>query len=283
MASKSFATVTGRGYRPSLINLGKWKYPAFVANLLYVCFAVIFPVGILIIVSLSRGWTGTVDLNNLSLQYFNYVFFVNPLAVRGIVNSLILAVAGATIAMLLSTVIAYTIHRTKSKASSWLDFVTTVPIAISGMVFAIGLLQALIQTPLYGTLGIILIAYIVRFFTYGQRSISGVLVSLTADLEESSRMSGAGWITTVRRILLPLVWPGFIGGWILLFTTFTREVSMSLLLGRSGTETMSVAIYSLMNNSPFGALAAYTTVQVIILFIAALILFRVTGGEGIQV
>jgi iron(III) transport system permease protein len=196
---------------------------------------------------------------------------------------MILAVSGATIAMILSTVIAYAIHRTKSWAAGWLDFITTLPIAISGMVLAIGILQALIRTPLYGTLEIILVAYIVRFFTYGQRSVSGVLISLSADLEESSRMSGAGWITTVRRILVPLVWPGFIGGWILLFTTFTREVSMSLLLARSGTETMSVALYNFMANTPFGALAAYTLVQIVILFFAALILLRITGGEGIQV
>jgi iron(III) transport system permease protein len=283
MSSRSYATVTGRGYRPAQVNLGKGKYIALAVNILYVIFSVAFPVGILLVVSLSKGWTGVIDLNQFTLQYFNYVFFVNPLAVHGIVNSMILAVAGATIAMVLSTVIAYSIHRTKGRAGSWLDFITTLPIAISGMVMAIGLLEALIRTPLYGTLEIILVAYVIRFFTYGQRSISGVLISLSSDLEESSRMSGAGWITTVRRILVPLVWPGFIGGWILLFTTFTREVSMSLLLSRSGTETMSVALYNFIANTPFGALAAFTMVQIVILFIAAFILLRVTGGEGIQV
>ncbi len=283
MSSRSFATVTGRGYRPTEVNLGKAKYIALAFNILYVIFSVAFPVGILVVVSFSKGWTGVIDINQFTFQYFNYVFFVNPLAIHGIVNSMILAVSGATIAMILSTVIAYAIHRTKSWAAGWLDFITTLPIAISGMVLAIGILQALIRTPLYGTLEIILVAYIVRFFTYGQRSVSGVLISLSADLEESSRMSGAGWITTVRRILVPLVWPGFIGGWILLFTTFTREVSMSLLLARSGTETMSVALYNFMANTPFGALAAYTLVQIVILFFAALILLRITGGEGIQV
>lgn len=283
MSSRSFTTVTGRGYRPSEINLGKAKYIALGINLLYLIFSVLLPVGILLVVSLSRGWTGVIDPNQFTLQYFNYVFFVNPLAIGGMVNSMILAVAGATIAMVLSTVIAYSIHRTRSRAGSWLDFITTLPIAISGMVLAIGLLQALIRTPLYGTLGIILVAYVIRFFTYGQRSISGVLVSLSADLEESSRMSGAGWITTVRRILLPLIWPGFIGGWILLFTTFTREVSMSLLLSRSGTETMSVVLYNFMANTPFGALAAFTMIQIVILFIAAFILLRITGSEGIRV
>jgi len=99
----------------------------------------------------------------------------------------------------------------------------------------------------YSTLWILLIAYVIRFFTYGQRSISGVILSLTADLEESSRVSGGGWLTTIRRILLPLVWPGFVGGWLLLFITFMREVSMSLLLSRGGTETLSVVALWLMN------------------------------------
>lgn len=283
MSSRSFAMVTGRGYRPTQVNLGKGKYIALALNVLYVIFSVAFPFGILLVVSLSRGWTGVIDPKQFTLQYFKYVFFINPLAVRGMINSLVLALSGATIAMILSTVVAYSIHRTKSRASGWLDFITTAPIAISGMVLAIGLLQALIRTPLYATLGIILVAYIIRFFTYGQRSVSGVLVCLSADLEESSRMSGAGWITSLRRILIPLVWPGFVGGWILLFTTFTREVSMSLLLCRSGTETMSVALYNFIANTPFGALAAFTMVQIVILYIAAFILLRITGSEGIQV
>ena len=142
---------------------------------------------------------------------------------------------------------------------------------------------ALIRTPVYSTLWILLIAYVIRFFTYGQRSISGVILSLSVDLEESSRVSGGGWLTTLRRILLPLVWPGFVGGWLLLFITFMREVSMSLLLSRGGTETLSVALYGLMIYSPIGAMAAFTMVQVALLFGAAFIFLRLTGSEGIRV
>lgn len=283
MASRSFATVTGRGYHPPRVNLGWGRYIALGINLAYLTLAVFLPIAALLIVSLSNAWFGHVDLGQLTTKYYTFIFSTSPLAVRGIQNSLILATSAATISIVIATVIAYAIHRTRSRMRAWLDLVTTIPIAVSGLVMAVGLLVALIRTPVYGTLWILLIGYVVRFFTYGQRSISGVILSLTADLEESSRVSGGNWFTTLRRILLPLVWPGVVGGWLLLFITFMREVSMSLLLSRGGTETLSVALYGMMNYSPIGAMAAFTMVQVALLFVAAFIFLRLTGSEGIRV
>jgi len=283
MASRSFATVTGRGYHPPRVNLGWGRYIALGINLIYLTLAVFLPIATLLIVSLSNAWFGYIDLGQLTTKYYTYIFSTSPLALRGIRNSFILATSAATIAIAIATVIAYAIHRTRSKMRGWLDFITTVPIAVSGLVMSVGLLVALIRTPVYSTLWILLIAYVIRFFTYGQRSISGVILSLSVDLEESSRVSGAGWLTTIRRILLPLVWPGFVGGWLLLFITFMREVSMSLLLSRGGTETLSVALYGLMIYSPIGAMAAFTMVQVALLFGAAFIFLRLTGSEGIRV
>jgi iron(III) transport system permease protein len=283
MASKSFATVTGRGYHPPRVNLGWGRYIALGINLVYLLLAVFLPVATLLIVSFSTAWLGRIDFGQLTTKYYTYIFSTSPLAVRGIRNSLILATSGATIAIAIATVIAYAIHRTRSKLRGWLDLITTVPIAVSGLVMSVGLLVALIRTPVYSTLWILLIAYVIRFFTYGQRSISGVILSLSTDLEESSRVSGGGWFTTMRRILLPLVWPGFVGGWLLLFITYMREVSMSLLLSRGGTETLSVALYGLMIYSPVGAMAAFTMVQVALLFGAAFIFLRLTGSEGIRV
>ena len=283
MASRSFATVTGRGYRPPRVNLGWGRYIALGINLIYLTLAVFLPIATLLIVSLSKAWLGTIDLGQLTTKYYTYIFTTSPLAVRGIRNSFILATSAATLAIVIATVIAYAIHRTRSRMRGWLDFITTLPIAVSGLVMSVGLLVALIRTPVYSTLWILLIAYVIRFFTYGQRSISGVILSLSVDLEESSRVSGGGWLTTMRRILLPLVWSGFVGGWLLLFITYMREVSMSLLLSRGGTETLSVALYGLMIYSPVGAMAAFTMVQVALLFGAAFIFLRLTGSEGIRI
>ena len=148
---------------------------------------------------------------------------------------------------------------------------------------AIGLLIVFIQTPIYGTLWILLAGYVIRYFTYGQRSVSGALISVSMDLEESSRISGAGWFSTIRRILMPLVAPGLIGGWLLLFITFMREASMSLLLARSGTETLAVALFSLLTNDTIGAVAAYTVVQVAIILALVAIFLRIARSDGFQV
>jgi len=283
MASRSFATVTGRGYKSVRVSLGWGKYVAFGINLVYLALAVVLPIVTLIIVSFSRSWSGDIDLGQLTTQYYTYLFTTDDIAARGLKNSLILSTSGATIAIIIATVIAYAIHRTRSKLRGWLDFITTVPIAVSGLIMAVGLLVLLIRTPLYGTLWMLLAAYVIRFFTYGQRSISGVILSLSTDLEESSRVCGGGWLTTMRRIMIPLVWPGFIGGWLLLFITFMREVSMSLLLSRTGTETLSVALYGVMVYSSVGAMAAFTLIQILLLFIAAALFLRLSGAEGLRV
>jgi iron(III) transport system permease protein len=283
IGSRAFTTVTGRGYRPPSVDLGWGRYVALAVNLLYLTLAVLLPIATLLVVSFSKAWLGNINLVDFTAHWYQFIFTQNPLALRGIKNSLILATVGATVGICIATIISYAIHRTHSKLRGWLDFITTVPIAVSGMVMSIGLLVALIRTPLYGTLSILLLAYVIRFFTYGQRSVSGIIVALSKDLEESSRVCGASWLTTTRRILLPLVWPGFVGGWLLLFITYMREVSMSLMLSRSGTETLSVALFELLSYAPYGAMAAFTMVQVVVVFFAAIIFIRFTRSEGITI
>ena len=281
MSRRSFATVTGRGYRPTRINLGKWKYLTCGINLLYIALAVVLPIATLVVVSFSRAWLGEINVSAFTTHWYKFIFTQSDITVRGIKNSLFLSTAAATIGVCIATIISYTIHRMKTKFGGWLDFVTTLPIAVSGMVMAIGFLAALIKTPLYGSIYLLLLAYVVRFFTYGQRSISGIMMALSMDVEESSRVCGAGWFKTMRRILLPLVLPGFVAGWLLLFITYMREVSMSLLLSRNGTETLSVALYDLLNYSPYGAMAAFTVVQVIIVLFAAMVFVRfVRSGDN---
>ncbi len=283
LAARSFVTITGRGYRPQRLDLGWRRYVALAVNVLYLVAAVILPLATLIAVSFSRAWQGSIQLDQFSTQYYVYLVETNPLALRGIRNSLLLAAVSATLTLALAAVIAYAIHRTKSRWRNWLDIITTVPIGVPGLVLAIGLLVALIRTPLYATVWILIVAYTVRFFSYGQRSVSSAIGSVGKELEESSRTSGASWFTTVRRVLLPLLLPGLVAGWLLLFITFMREVSMSMLLSRSGTETLSVALYSMMSYDPVGAAAAYAVVQVVLILAVAFIFLRLSSAEDVRV
>ena len=283
MKSKAYTSVTGRGYKPPTLDLGWGRYVALAINLFYLTFAVFLPIATLVVVSLSKAWLGNINVSEFTMHWYQFIFTQNDLTLRGIKNSLILSFAGATIGIAIATVIGYAIHRIRGRFGAYLDFVTTLPIAVSGMVMAIGFLVALIKTPVYGTIWIILIAYVVRFFTYGQRSISSIIVSLSKDLEESSRVCGASWFKTTWKILVPLIWSGFVGGWLLLFITYMREVSMSLMLSRKGTETLSVALYELLNYAPYGAMAAFTIVQVCVVFLAAIIFMHITKGRGLTI
>ena len=178
---------------------------------------------------------GRIIPNDLTLHnYVRTLFFWAPrhisAATNGIYNSFILAFVGATIAMILSLVVSYMIHRTKGVGARLLDFLCVVPVGFPGIVLAMGVLVTYIKTPIYATLWIILLGYITRFFPYGQRNMSSVMLAISEELDQSSRMAGASWFTTLRRITIPLLKPGIFAGWVLLFIIFLRELSISIIL-----------------------------------------------------
>lgn len=213
IAPRAFTTVTGKGFRPNVIDLGRWKWLALGYNLVFVLVAVVLPILSLVIVSLHPVWQGEIIPGDLTFRnYQRTLFFWRPdsiqAATNGIINSFILAFAGASIAMVLSLVVSYMIHRTKGFGSRLLDYLCVIPIGIPGIVLAMGVLVTYIQTPLYATLWILLLGYITRFFPYGQRNISSVMLAISEELDQSSRMAGASWLTTLRRITIPLLKPG---------------------------------------------------------------------------
>jgi ABC-type Fe3+ transport system permease subunit len=193
------------------------------------------PILCLLIVSLHpvAGQDHSGDIT--SINYEKTLFFWRPdsisRATNGIYNSFIW-LRGATIAMILSLVVSHMIHRTKGFGSRVLDFLCVVPIGFPGIVLAMGVLVTYIQTPIYATLWIILLGYITRFFPYGQRNVSSVMLAISEELDQSSRMAGASWFTTLRRITIPLLKPGIFAGWVLLFIIFLRELSISSSLLR---------------------------------------------------
>ena len=225
---------------------------AFAYNMGFILVAVALPIFCLIVVSLHPVWEGHIVPSAMSLHnYVKTLFFWSPESIKaatnGIYNSFILAFLGATIAMILSLVVSHMIHRTKGFGARVLDILCVVPIGFPGIVLAMGVLVTYIRTPIYATIWIILLGYITRFFPYGQRNISSVMLAISEELDQSSRMSGASWFTTLRRITIPLLKPGIFAGWVLLFIIFLRELSISIILYTTGTETISVGVYYLAN------------------------------------
>ena len=203
-------------------------------------------------------------------------------ATNGIFNSLFLAFVGASISMVLALVVSYMIHRTKGFGSWLLDFLCVVPIGFPGIVLAMGVLVTYIQTPIYATLWILLLGYITRFFPYGQRNIASILLSISEELDQSSRMAGATWVTTMRRITIPLLKPGIFAGWILLFVIFVRELSISIMLYTDGTETLAVGVYYLTNYENEPLTAALSLAQTLLCLICMIAFRRLAGKEALS-
>ena len=286
IAPRSFTTVTGKGFRPNVVDLGPWKWAAFAFNIAFILVAVVLPILCLLVVSLHPVWEGRIipaDLTTINYEKTLFWWRSDSLkaATNGIYNSFILAFAGATIAMVLSLVVSHMIHRTKGFGSRLLDFLCVVPIGFPGIVLAMGVLVAYIKTPIYATLWIILLGYITRFFPYGQRNISSVMLAISEELDQSSRMAGASWFTTLRRITIPLLKPGIFAGWVLLFIIFLRELSISIMLYTSGTETLSVGVYYLVNFENEPLTAALSIAQTVVLLICVMIFRRVAGREAL--
>jgi iron(III) transport system permease protein len=286
IAPRSFTTVTGKGFRPNVLDLGRWRWVAFGYNLLYVLVAVVLPIISLIIVSLHPVWTAEIRWDQMSLiNYRKTIFFWDPISIsaatNGIINSFVLAISGASIAMVLALVVSYMIHRTKGYGARLLDFLCVVPIGFPGIVLAMGVLITYIKTPIYATLWILLLAYITRFFPYGQRNISSIMLAISEELDQSSRMAGASWFTTMRRITIPLLKPGIFAGWILLFVIFLRELSISIILYTTGTEVLSVGVYYLSNFEGEPATSALALAQTVVLLICLYVFRRIAGKEAL--
>ena len=280
LANKQYTTVTGKAFRPRLIRLGKLRWVAFGFNLLYLFIAIVLPYGTLILVSFLSYWAGEVSPELLTLDNYRFALFEDEATINSIGNSLLLSVVGSFICLVLTMLIAYLVNRTKVKGRGFFDYITMLPVGIPGMVIAVGLLWAWIRMPLplYGTIWLIMIAFITRYMPYGMRTFSNTLVQLGPELEESARICGSSWFASFHKILIPLLKSGFMSGWILLFILFMRELSTALVLWSSGNEVISVQLYQLARDGEFPQVAALSIIHALII-IGGIIIFKLIVKE----
>ena len=265
LSRRRHTIVTGKGYRARPLELTwRGKTVALAIECTYIATAVILPVLVLIAVAISPLWTGRFHIASATLANFHYVLFEYTMTQHALVNSLILAVSGACIGVVLSMLQAYFLERTRSRWRTTADIVLSLPLGIPGIILSLFFLILAIRTPLYATLSIMLIAYVARFFPFSTRTVGAMMAGLHGELEESARASGATWLQTMRFIVLPLLKPALAAAWIMLFVIFIRELGASILLYSSGTETLSVAMVLLSENSA-GYVAALALVQLALL------------------
>lgn len=281
LARRSFVTLGGKGARPQLMDLGWVKWPLFGFCVLVFFVSIVLPYATLIAVSLSKSW-GLNFWQGLTLQHYKFVLFDYDVTQRAILNSLGLAIVAATVAVFLGAIIGWIDIRTHIPGRKFLDYAALVPLGLPGIVMAVALIQFWLSMPiaLYGTLAILLLAYVGRYIPLGVRAANTSLRQIDPTLEESARILGASWGHTLKEITLPLMRPGLFAGWLLVFVPVIQELSASILLFSSSSMTLAVAIYNLYETGYTEPVAALAMTNMAIIAVA-IVIARKIGGGGI--
>jgi len=280
-----YSTMTGKGFRPRTIDLGAWRYPAAAVYLLYFLMIVVLPFLVLLWSSFQNFYSvpSMAALANLTLEPYRTVFS-HPTLMPALWNSLLLSFGSATLIMLVTAVICWIVVKTKLPGRWMLDGVASLPMVFPGLVLglAIMLFYLNVNIGIYGTIWIMLIAYVTRFLPYGLRYNTISMLQIHRELEESAEMSGASWGTTFWRVILPLLKPGLLAGWIFIMIVSIRELSTSILLYSPGTEVVSIMIWELWENGQYVELSALGVMLILALFVLVLLAQMVGKKFGIR-
>jgi iron(III) transport system permease protein len=282
---RSFVTITGKAFRPRIVRLGRVRYVLAAAAWTYVALAVALPVLTLVWAASISFLTVDIKLMQFSLKHFHYILFEYPKTYLALQNSLLLGAATATIVCALGLAISWVVIRTRSRTRPYLDQVSMFPLSTPAMVFALGLLWVYVGLkvlPIYGTIWILLVAYVTHYLPFGVRAASGALRQLHPELEDAARVSGASWSKTIRLVTFPLTRPTLAAVWTLLFIFAMQEVSSSILLYSSRSIVLSVVVFDLWEAGNPSGLAALSVLQLAVTFVAMLILIRARHREVIS-
>ena len=274
-----FTVISGKAVHPSELKLRGFRHPLFFATSVLVIFISILPIVSMVLTALMRYWGAPITAANLTLQNLDYVLRFEA-AQRAIMNSVFLGAVAATVAMFVGTVISYLHVKAKLKGSRVLDFLATVPYAVPHTVIAIAMILAWARPPvsLYGTLWIIMVAYLAVYLPFAVRTTNSTLQQVHDSLEEAAKASGAKLLPRLRDIILPLARPGMIAGWILVFMPALRELTVSILLYAYHTETIGVVVYNLQDAGYREIAAALASIVMAILIFGNMLIRKLTGG-----
>lgn len=256
--SGQFATLGGRASSNSKIEMGMWKWPARGLTLIYLAATSVLPVLALLVVSLQTYWSPSIDITSFNLANFEQALFVHRLTGTALANSLYLSSIGALVAMAIAVIVAiYAVNRS-SRVSSVIDGAVKSSAAIPNLILAVGFLVAFSGAPFFlsGTVTILLLAFIVMYIAPGFIAASAAINQVGKDLREASLMSGADDGRTVRKVIVPLAFPGFVAGAAIVFVHMMGDLSAAALLAGPRNPVVGFAVMSIWEAGTFGVLAA---------------------------
>jgi iron(III) transport system permease protein len=282
---RSFQTVTGKGFRPHPMELGRMRIPATVLMFLYFGLAVLLPVLILVYTSTQHFYSvpSLETLTNMTWENYDYTF-TKGRSLTALRNSFSLGIGSATSVMLVMAIASWGVVRTKLPGRWLVDNLSFLPLTVPGLVLGVSLLFVYLRfpVPIYGTIWILFVAYFTRYMPYGMRYASTSMYQISGELEESAQTSGASWWQTFRRVNLPLLMPGLLAGWIYILMVSVRELSSSILLYSPGNEVLSILIFEQYENGQFTELAALGVVMVVALIVLVFIAHKLGARIGVR-
>jgi iron(III) transport system permease protein len=268
--SERYATITGKGYRVKVIDIGAWKYLTFVAVFLYFLVGIAIPFVVLIIVSIIPYFDYETFMNfpaHMGLKNY-YTVLKHPSFVTGLYNSLVLSVSIAVITVLAGIVMAFTIYRTRAYGTKVFEFIGTLPLAFPPLVLSVGLVIIFLGTPLYNSLWALGLGLFVAYFPYAFRNASGSIVNIHKELDEAAWVHGAKWRHVFFKITLPILKPSVGGALFYIFIEAIRNVDVAVLLTAPGMEYGPVTLFEYFRVGQWAEAAAGGVIYLIILIVA---------------
>ena len=279
--AERYHSVTGKGFRPRPFDLGAWRWLAGGLILLNFTIVLLLPLCALVWMALQRfpRAFSMAGLKTLTLRNFTAVIDAPNYAELAI-NSIAVAAGAATLIMALSAFAGWIAAR-NGPGGRTLDQLATLSLVFPGIVLGVAVMEVYLRIPLpiYGSLWIILIAYVIRFMPFGMRYVYSGVLQLHNELEEAAVVAGAGYLTVLRRIVAPLLTPAMIAGWLFIFLIANKELAIAVLLASPGSQVAAVAVYDLWVNGQGGELAAFGLLWTV-LMTAVAVLFFVQSRRG---
>jgi iron(III) transport system permease protein len=279
IARGSFATITGKAFRPRPMDMGRMVWVLFSVCLLYILLAVVLPIAALVFTSLQRFATVILSQAEFTLANYQTALSLGPVR-TAMANSLMLGFGVASVGVLVMVILVWIIYRSQLVGRGAVEYLVMFPQAVPRLVFGLALLWAWlnIPIPIYGTLWLLALAYFTVMLPLGVRTLAGVVLQIDKSLEECARVCGAGWVYQMRTVTLPLLKPGMLAAWLLIFMACVRELGASVFLMGPNAKVIAPSIVAAFASSGTELTAAMALIQTFTVVAALAILFRLTRG-----
>jgi iron(III) transport system permease protein len=282
LGRRGYTVVGGKSGPPRPVHLGPLRWPALAVCLALLSLPVFLPYGALVNAAFSRIPSQPLTFSTLTLHNFNFVFFELSATRLAMKNTFVLGLMAATGGTLLALVTAYLTARAAVRGHRVLGFLATAPIAIPGIVLGVGLFLAYTRGPvvLYGTLWILLLAYLTIELPAAYQQLQSAFKSLSPELEEASRILGATRLRTLRDVTAPLLGPSLVATWCFIFVAVVRELSAAVILFTSQTKVLSVLIFDLKESGDLAAIAVLGLTMLVLTSVVIVAANRIPGFGG---